>query len=141
MLFEQLDLAEVEPLEGGMRWLVPALVAGAATVASPDRVSAVGLHYRVDGSGPDVVLIHGFQTDLREWDDVAAGLPIPGPLGAALQPQLGVDATTGNTASITPGNGCLQWTMPVPAPVKLTVKATRGSGAVGAQIYRKKKAW
>ena len=27
-----------------------ALVAGAATVASPDRVSAVGLHYRVDGS-------------------------------------------------------------------------------------------
>ena len=51
-----------------------ALVAGAATVASPDRVSAVGLQYRVDGSGPDVVLIHGFQTDLREWDDVAAGL-------------------------------------------------------------------
>ncbi len=30
MLFEQLDLAEVEPLDGGMRWLVPALVAGAA---------------------------------------------------------------------------------------------------------------
>jgi two-component system, cell cycle sensor histidine kinase and response regulator CckA len=30
MLYEQLDLAEVEPLDGGMRWLVPALVAAAA---------------------------------------------------------------------------------------------------------------
>ncbi|HEY0627840.1 MAG TPA: response regulator [Sphingomicrobium sp.] len=30
MLYEQLDLNEVEPLEGGLRWLVPALVAAAA---------------------------------------------------------------------------------------------------------------
>jgi len=30
MLYEQLDLAEAEPLDGGLRWLVPALVAGAA---------------------------------------------------------------------------------------------------------------
>ena len=30
MLYEQLDLAEVEPLDGGFRWLVPALVAAAA---------------------------------------------------------------------------------------------------------------
>ena len=30
MLYEQLDLAEVEPLDGGLRWLVPALVAAAA---------------------------------------------------------------------------------------------------------------
>ena len=30
MLYEQLDLAEVEPLGGGLRWLVPALVAAAA---------------------------------------------------------------------------------------------------------------
>jgi pimeloyl-ACP methyl ester carboxylesterase len=41
---------------------------------TPDRVSAVGLHYRLEGSGPDIVLIHGFHTDMREWDDVAAGL-------------------------------------------------------------------
>src|SRR5688572_29584206 len=30
MLYEQLDLAEVEPLGGGLRWLIPALVAAAA---------------------------------------------------------------------------------------------------------------
>ena len=30
MLYEQLDLAEVEPLDGGLRWLMPALVAAAA---------------------------------------------------------------------------------------------------------------
>ncbi|HEU4956087.1 MAG TPA: response regulator [Sphingomicrobium sp.] len=30
MLYEQLDLVEVEPLDGGFRWLVPALVAAAA---------------------------------------------------------------------------------------------------------------
>src|SRR5512139_629519 len=30
ILYEQLDLAEVEPLDGGFRWLVPVLVAAAA---------------------------------------------------------------------------------------------------------------
>ena len=30
MLYEQLDLEAVEPLGGGLRWLVPALVAAAA---------------------------------------------------------------------------------------------------------------
>src|SRR5688500_3201456 len=30
MLYEQLDLAESQPLDGGLRWLVPALVAAAA---------------------------------------------------------------------------------------------------------------
>ncbi len=30
MLYEQLDLTEVEPLDGGLRWLIPALVAAAA---------------------------------------------------------------------------------------------------------------
>src|SRR5262245_5411726 len=30
MLYEQFDLAEAEPLSGGLRWLVPALVAAAA---------------------------------------------------------------------------------------------------------------
>ena len=31
MLYEQLDLEEVEPLDGGLRWLVPTLVAAAAS--------------------------------------------------------------------------------------------------------------
>ena len=33
-------------------------------------ISARGLAYAVSGNGPAVVLIHGFQTDLREWDEV-----------------------------------------------------------------------
>ena len=30
MLYEQFDLSEAKPLSGGLRWLVPALVAAAA---------------------------------------------------------------------------------------------------------------
>jgi hypothetical protein len=30
LLYEQFDLIEAEPLSGGLRWLVPALVAAAA---------------------------------------------------------------------------------------------------------------
>src|SRR5262245_38410766 len=35
------------------------------------RTSANGLHYTLGGRGADVVLLHAFQMDLREWDDVA----------------------------------------------------------------------
>jgi 3-oxoadipate enol-lactonase len=53
--------------------LAALLVAGTPFTAA-DRVSAIGLHYRLEGTGPDIVLIHGFHTDLREWDDVTATL-------------------------------------------------------------------
>src|SRR5262245_26651634 len=36
-----------------------------------EGTSAQGLHYQVTGSGDPVVLIHAFQMDLREWDEVA----------------------------------------------------------------------
>jgi 3-oxoadipate enol-lactonase len=36
--------------------------------------TATGLHYKAEGRGQDVVLIHAFQMDLREWDAVAASL-------------------------------------------------------------------
>jgi 2-succinyl-6-hydroxy-2,4-cyclohexadiene-1-carboxylate synthase len=49
-------------------------VALAAASQKTVRFSAGGLHYRAEGRGPVVVLIHAFQMDLREWDDVAAGL-------------------------------------------------------------------
>ena len=39
-----------------------------------ERMSAGGIHFRIDGRGADVVLIHAFQMDLREWDDVAVRL-------------------------------------------------------------------
>lgn len=46
----------------------------AGRVQPHDGFTANGLHYKLEGRGPDVVLIHAFQMDLREWDDVAAGL-------------------------------------------------------------------
>jgi 3-oxoadipate enol-lactonase len=41
---------------------------------APGNMSANGLHYTLQGSGPVIVLIHAFQMDLREWDAVAGEL-------------------------------------------------------------------
>jgi 3-oxoadipate enol-lactonase len=57
-----------------LAWTLIACALLLATGGGPDRTSITGLNYRLEGSGPDIVLIHGFHTDLREWDDVAAGL-------------------------------------------------------------------
>ncbi len=43
-----------------------------APVPATSGVSSRGIHYVVSGSGAPLVLIHGFQTDHREWDEVAA---------------------------------------------------------------------
>jgi len=52
-------------------------LAGACHRATPPRalarvegMSRGGLHYIVEGSGPPVVLVHAFQMDAREWDEV-----------------------------------------------------------------------
>ena len=64
-------------------WVRAILLIGVVAVAcrcaipskpSPARVegrSRTGLHYIVEGSGPPVVLIHAFQMDEREWDEIA----------------------------------------------------------------------
>jgi 3-oxoadipate enol-lactonase len=39
-----------------------------------EGLTASGLHYKGEGRGQDVVLIHAFQMDLREWDAVAISL-------------------------------------------------------------------
>src|SRR5262249_23713662 len=39
-----------------------------------DAVSRTGIPYIVEGSGPPVVLIHAFQMDAREWDEIAPQL-------------------------------------------------------------------
>jgi 3-oxoadipate enol-lactonase len=44
----------------------------AAAGAQPSGHASNGLHYRLEGNGPTVVLIHAFHMDLREWDDVVA---------------------------------------------------------------------
>jgi hypothetical protein len=60
------------------------------------------------------------------------------PLVPALPPAiLAADQTTGPAASIGAGKNCYKNPFPVAAPVILTVKATKGSGPVGAQVYSK----
>jgi alpha-beta hydrolase superfamily lysophospholipase len=56
--------------------IAAALLAGAVRTSAQagDRFSASGLHYRLEGRGPDIVLIHAFHMDLREWDDVVESL-------------------------------------------------------------------
>jgi hypothetical protein len=50
---------------------------------------------------------------------------------------LAADSTTGPSSSIAPGAKCYKNPFFVAAPVILTVKATRGSGPAGAQVYSK----
>ena len=51
-----------------------ALSAQAIAATAADRreeTTRHGLRYVIEGAGPPVVLIHAFQSDLREWDEVA----------------------------------------------------------------------
>lgn len=68
-------------------------------------------------------------------DATAVGM-IPALAAMAATP-LAVDSTTGAMAVIG-GKPCYKWALPVPAPVKVVVKARQGSGAIGAQVYSRK---
>jgi hypothetical protein len=60
------------------------------------------------------------------------------PLVPALPPAvLAGDQTTGPSASIGAGKNCYKNPFPVAAPVILHIKATKGSGPAGAQVYSK----
>jgi len=60
------------------------------------------------------------------------------PLVATLPPAiLAADQTSGPSASIGAGKNCYKNPFPVAAAVILTVKATKGSGPAGAQVYSK----
>jgi len=63
--------------------LALSITLGRGDLAGQDRViqgeprvgtSKRGLYYSISGRGEPLVLIHGFQTDHREWDEVAAVL-------------------------------------------------------------------
>lgn len=68
-------------------------------------------------------------------DATAVGM-IPALAAMAATP-LAVDSTTGAMAVIG-GKPCYKWALPIPAPVKVVVKARQGAGAIGAQVYSKK---
>ena len=56
---------------------VLAVSCSAPTPAPAPRVEGTsrnGLHYIIEGSGPPVVLVHAFQMDAREWDEIAPEL-------------------------------------------------------------------
>ncbi len=50
---------------------------------------------------------------------------------------LAADKTTGPAANIGAGKNCYKYPFPLAAQVVLSVKATKGSGAAGAQVYSK----
>jgi pimeloyl-ACP methyl ester carboxylesterase len=50
------------------------VVEGAAVQPAQDRMSRAGLRFSLEGRGANVVLIHAFHMDLREWDDAVASL-------------------------------------------------------------------
>ncbi len=71
---------------------------------------------------------------VQELDIVIAPLiPIPN----APSIPMAQDNKTGAQASVAPAPDCYKYALPLPAQVKIIVKATRGSGPVGAQLYSK----
>lgn len=62
---------------GALAVLAMSCVNWSATPAPAPRVEGTsrnGLHYIIEGSGPPVVLVHAFQMDAREWDEIAPEL-------------------------------------------------------------------
>lgn len=71
---------------------------------------------------------------IQELDIVVAPLiPLPG----APNIPFAQDMKTGAQATVAPTPSCYKYAFPLPAQVKIIVKATKGSGAVGAQLYVK----
>lgn len=68
-------------------------------------------------------------------DASAVGLP-PNIVAMAATP-LAVDSETGAMGTIGPKANCYRWVLPIPAPVKVVVKARNGSGPIGAQVFKK----
>jgi hypothetical protein len=80
------------------------------------------------------------EVDLQVELDLAGGGGVPPALAALnLKPVLAVDTDTGAQASVSAKQNCYQWAFPVPAAVKMVVKARTGTGPVAAQAYKKKK--
>ena len=55
------------------------------------------------------------------------------------QGNLLVSTTPGEKVNMGERQSCYQWGFPMPATVKLVLKARAGSGPVAAQVFRKKK--
>lgn len=106
-------------------------------VTGPSFLLEQGYCYTFLGQGqlPGVT-----EVDMELQIDLApGGVPLPPMLAAMAQRPLLVDTLSGDKAAMATRQSCFQWAFPVPGNVKLIVKAVRGSGAVSAQAFRKKK--
>lgn len=56
---------------------------------------------------------------------------------AGMAPVLAVDNTTGGQAVLGEKPNCFKWAWPIPAPVKVVVAVTGGSGLAAAQLFGK----
>jgi hypothetical protein len=56
---------------------------------------------------------------------------------AGMAPVLAVDNTTGVQAVLGEKPNCFKWAWPIPAPVKVVVSVTGGSGLAAAQVFSK----
>jgi hypothetical protein len=89
--------------------------------------------YTVLGTGLPGVQDVDLQVTL---DPAAAGFPPA--LAAFVSVPLMVDNIANAITAANPGKDCYHYALPLPGVAKLTVKAKLGSGAVAAQIYKKK---
>jgi hypothetical protein len=115
---------------------VCAVVPEGQTFSSPTMMLQPGFCYTVVGqSVPGVT-----EVDLSFELDLAGGGTLPPALQSLqLKPVLAVDTDAGPTATIGAKQNCYKWAWPIPAAVKVVLKARTGSGPVAAQVYSKKK--
>src|SRR5262249_9951247 len=113
-----------------------AVVPEGQTFSSPTVMLQPGNCYTVIAQSVPGVTELDAQLEL----DLAGGGTLPPALQALqLKPVLAVDTDAGPTATIGKKQSCYQWAFPIPAAVKIALKARTGSGPVAAQLYKKKK--
>lgn len=80
------------------------------------------------------------ELDMQLELDLASGAQMPPALAALnIKPILLTDAEAGPNGAMGAKQACYQWAFPIPAAVRVTLKSRTGTGAVAAQVYKKKK--
>jgi len=80
------------------------------------------------------------ELDMQLEIDMAGGGAMPPALAALnIKPILLTDTEAGPNGSMAAKQACYQWAFPIPAAVRVTMKSRTGSGAMAAQVYKKKK--
>ena len=106
------------------------MVAEGGTIEVPVTLQQGKCYTMLAGSFPNIT-----EVDMKMVFNVAEGLP---PIFQALKDQPAAqDSETGPTASIGRANNCFKNPWPLPAPMKVIVKAAAGGGPLASQVYSK----